>query len=237
MSNIKSSSPDMKLSWMMRDWIPTWEHMDNPCGAKNLKSQFVYANPAYKRLLGLSVNFDLEGRYDHEMPAPTSEFAEDFQFHDRLVEETRERKSSLEINEFGKNKNLSAYFFDKFPVLDRDGNVLGTFFFGRRAVYLNTNFYLNTARPGSILLTKPSDIFTEKEWEIIFLIMRNLTFRQIAEVVNRTVNTVRAHFTTILNKVGLNNKKQLIDFIEANNWGSYIPEKYMNGKKHILLNR
>lgn len=236
MPNVKGTTTDLKLSIMMHDWIPTWEHMDNPCGAKNLRSEFVYANPAYKRLLGLPSGFILEGRYDHEMPAPTAEFAEEFRLHDRLVEEERMRKSSLEINEFGREKKLSAYFFDKFPIFDYDNNVLGTFFFGRKAVYLNKDFYMNSERPVSIVLTKPSDIFTDKEWDIIFLIMHNLTFKQIAEKVQRSVNTIKAHVITIFNKIGVDNKNQLKDFINANGWGGYIPEKYMSGKKHILFN-
>lgn len=236
MSDAKGSANDLKLSLLMRDWIPTWEHLDHPCGAKNLQSQFVYANPAYKKLLSLPDKFNLEGRYDHEMPAPTSEFAEEFRYHDRLVEKVRERRSSLEINEFGPYRKLSAFFFDKLPIIDYKDNVIGTLFLGRRAVYLNTNFYLHTERPDSVLLTKPSAIFTEKEWEIIFLMRQNLTLREIAERIQRTVNTVRAHFTTIFNKAGVNNKEQLTDFILSNGWGCYIPEKYMNGKKHILFN-
>ncbi|ELY5938875.1 PAS domain-containing protein [Cronobacter malonaticus] len=220
----------------IRSMIPTWEQADMSFGAKDIYSRFVYANPAYKRLLDLPPKFDLEGRYDHEMPAPTSEFAGEFQFHDRLVESTQQRKSSLEINEFGKERNLSAYFFDKLPLYDDNNNVIGTIFMGRKAVHLNTDFYINAGRADSILLTKPSDIFTEKEWEVIFYLLRNMSNKQIAEKIQRSVNTVRAHLTSIKNKLGLDTNKQVVDFIHANGWENYIPEKYMLGRRHILFN-
>lgn len=235
MSNIKSSTPDMKLSQMMRDWIPTWEKLDHPCGAKNLQSQFVYANPAYKRLLALPAKFNPEGRYDHEMPAPTSEFAEEFRYHDRLVEEVRERRSSLEVNEFGPQKQLSAYFFDKFPIFDRDDKVIGTFFFGSRAVVLNTDFYLNGGKPDSIILTKPSDIFSEAQWEIIFFLMRGLSNKQIATKLKKSVDTIKTHLKAIMTIANVNNREQLMEFINANGWASYVPEKYMNYHRHLLF--
>lgn len=235
MSNIKSSSPDMTLSRMMRDWIPTWENLDHPCGAKNLQSQFVYANPAYRRLLALPAKFNLEGRFDHEMPAPTSEFAEEFRFHDRLVEEVGERRSSLEVNEFGSQKQLSAYFFDKFPIFDHDDKVIGTFFFGRRAVFLDTEFYLNGGRPDSIILTKPSDIFSEAQWEIIFFLIRGLSNKQIATKLKRSVDTIKTHLKAIMTIANVNSREQLIEFINANGWSSYVPEKHMKYRGHLLF--
>ena len=63
-----------------------WEQLNEPCGVKNLRSQFVYANPAYLKLLGLPLDFDISGRLDSEIPAPTAEFASQFQIHDRDVE-------------------------------------------------------------------------------------------------------------------------------------------------------
>ena len=236
MSNFKSSTPDMKISRMMRDWIPTWENLDHPCGAKNLQSQFVYANPAYRRLLALPAKFNLEGRFDHEMPAPTSEFAEEFRFHDRLVEEAGERRSSLEVNEFGPQKQLSAYFFDKFPIFDHDNKVIGTFFFGRRAVFLDTEFYLNGGRPDSIILTKPSDIFSEAQWEVIFFLVRGLTNKQIATRLKRSVDTIKTHLKAIMEIANVNTREQLIEFIDVNGWMSYVPEKFMHYRRHILFN-
>lgn len=235
MPEIEGLSPDLSLSLMMHAWIPTWEHLDHPCGAKNLRSQFVYANPAYRRLLALPADFNLEGRYDHEMPAPTSEFAEEFRFHDRLVEAVGERKSSLEINEFGAEKKLSAYFFDKFPIYDHASNILGTFFLGRRAVYLDTRFYLNGGKPDSVILTNPSDMFTATQWDIIFFAMQGLSNKQIAKYLKRSVDTIKTHIKTIMDISCVNTREQLIDFIESNGWSSYVPEKFMNHRRHLLF--
>lgn len=236
MSKVDKKLPNYSACYnQIRGLIPTWEQADLCFGAKDIHSRFVYANPAYKRLLNLPERFDPEGRYDHEMPAPTSEFAEEFRFHDRLVEKTGARKASLEINEFGKNRNLSAYFFDKIPLCDDNDNVIGTLFMGRRAIHLDTDFYLNVGRPDSVILTKPSEIFTDSQWEIIFLLMRGLTNKQIAQKLQRSVDTIKTHLKKVMKIAKVNSREQLLEFIDANGWSSYIPEKYMNSRRHILL--
>lgn len=231
MFNIQQSRAYQQIS----NLIPTREDWDMPCGAKDLESRFIYANTAYKRLLALPDNFDVEGRYDSEMPAPTSDFAEQFQIHDRLVEIDRKRKASLEINEFCPERNLSAYFFDKIPLYDRDKNVLGTIFMGRKAVHLATDFYLNGGRPNSIVLTKPSDEFTDMQWDIIFLLIQRYSEKEIANKLNLTPKAVNNHISRIYAKVDVTNHIQFIDYIKNNGWANYVPEKYFRNRRHITF--
>lgn len=230
--NLKQSLAYQQISGM----IPSWEDLDLPWGAKDLESRFIYANAAYKRLLGLPEHFDVEGRYDSEMPAPTSDFAEQFQIHDRIVEADRMRKASLEINEFGPEKELSAYFFDKFPLYDpQKKHVLGTIFMGRKAVHLTTDFYLNGGRPNSIILNKPSDAFTDTQWDIVFLLIQRYSQKEIAMRLNMTPKTVNNHISSIYAKVNVTNHLQFIDYIKNNGWTNYVPEKYFRDKRHITF--
>lgn len=229
--NVQQSRAYQQISGM----IPSWEDLDLPWGAKDLESRFIYANTAYKRLLGLPEHFDLEGRYDSELPAPTSEFAEQFQIHDRVVEADRMRRASLEINEFGPDRELSAYFFDKAPLYDRQKNVLGTTFMGRKAVHLTTDFYLNGGRPNSIILNKPSDAFTDTQWDIIFLLIQRYSQKEIANRLNMAPKTVNNHISSIYAKVDVTNHIQFIDYIKNHGWANYVPEKYFRDRRHITF--
>ena len=75
----------------------------------------MYANNAYLELLNLPGKFNIEGLMDSDIPAETARYASLFQQHDRLAEQTEERRSSLEIHRFGKERQLSAYFFAPLP--------------------------------------------------------------------------------------------------------------------------
>nr|WP_322887887.1 PAS domain-containing protein [Yersinia rochesterensis] len=102
-----------------------------PWGAKDNQSKFIYANDKYKSLLALLNKFFVEGRFDGELPAPTAEFQTDFQQHDRKVELLQDRITSIEIHAFDGQSYFQAWFFDKYPLIDKDGVSQGTIFHGR----------------------------------------------------------------------------------------------------------
>lgn len=215
-------------------FINTWENLDEPYGVKDLQSRFVYANQAYYRLLDLPAGFDITGRYDSELPAPTSDFAAEFQAHDRLVETLKKRKSSLEIHEFGHDKRLSAYFFDKSPLYDEGDNVIGTIFHGRLAEHLSLRFYSTGGKPESIILTAPDGIFTDKEWELIFLLRQRHSLRECSGILGISQSAVDDRLRRIYDKKGVRSVKELIDFVRFNNWHTYVPARFITSN-HIIL--
>jgi len=217
-------------------FINTWENLDEPYGVKDLQSQFVYANQAYSRLLDLPVGFDITGRYDSELPAPTSDFAAEFQAHDRLVETLQKRKSSLEIHEFGHEKRLSAYFFDKIPFYDDDNNVIGTIFHGRLAEHLSLRFYSTECKPESIILTAPDGIFTDKEWNLIFLLRQRHSLRECSAILSINLSAISARLGRIYDKIGVRNVNALVEYVRVNNWHTYVPRSFIT-KRHIILLR
>lgn len=226
-------SPE-KFSGLAASLIHTMEKLHEPCGAKDLQSRFVYANPAYYRLLDLPRGFDISGRTDDELPAPTSEFAPEFQAHDRLVEMLEQRKSSLEIHEFGHEKRLSAYFFDKTPMYNDDGLVTGTYFYGRLAEHLSLRFYSTGGKPESLILTAPDNIFTDKEWELIFLLRQHYPLRECSSILGINLSAVSARLGRIYDKLGVRTVNSLIEYIRCNNWHTYVPGRFIT-ERHIIL--
>lgn len=210
------------------------ENLDEPCGIKDETSTFVYANKAYHELLNLPKGYNVTGRLDSELPAPTSEYASMFQTHDRLVEETGKRRSSLEIHPFGRAQQLSAYFFDKTPFPDSGGQTVGTFFHGRKAEHLSLRFYTTGDKAESLLLTFPSNTFSETEWLIIFYLRSHLCRKEIAIKINRTEGYIKNIISGIYDKAGVTNTQMLIDFIRANGWHRYVPEKLLTHHHKIL---
>ncbi|CFR13943.1 LuxR family transcription regulatory protein [Yersinia frederiksenii] len=133
--------------------INFWEHSSEPWGAKDNESKFIYANKKYHELLALPDKFNVEGRFDGELPASTSEFQTEFQEHDRKVERLKDRVTSVEIHAFNGLSYFQPWFFDKYPLIDDNGASIGTIFHGR-AVDKMTLAHLNKIKvPKSLIFT------------------------------------------------------------------------------------
>lgn len=210
------------------------DNLDEPCGIKDRSSSFVHANKAYHDLLNLPKGYSVSGRLDSELPATTSEYASMFQVHDRLVEHTGKRRSSLEIHPFGREQRLSAYFFDKTPFPDASGKTVGTFFHGRKAEHLSLRFYTTGDKAESLLLTSPSNLFSETEWMIVFYLRSHLCRKEIAIKLNRSEGYIKNLIAMIYDKSGVTNTRMLIEFIREKGWHQYVPEKLLTHHHRIL---
>ena len=218
------------------EFFHLFEQLNEPWGMKDLESRFIYANAAYIELLALPKNFDITGRLDSELPAPTSEFAEEFQAHDRLVECERQRKSSLEIHPFGREHTLQAYFFDKYPTYNKKGEINGTMFHGRRAEHLPLEFYTCQKSNSciSLMLTRPAEIFTDSEWRIIFYILQGKTQKQISILLGLSTRYVNKRIQGIFDEVNVSSSLHLIEFCHKMGWQNYVPESLL-ALGHMLI--
>lgn len=57
-----------------RELIVLWDKLDEPWGVKDSQSCFVYANKGLHDLFNLPQGYDIEGRYDVELPTSVAEY-------------------------------------------------------------------------------------------------------------------------------------------------------------------
>ncbi|MDN3610761.1 helix-turn-helix transcriptional regulator [Vibrio ostreicida] len=216
------------------DLIAFWESFDWPCGLKDTHSRFIYINPAYRCMQNLAKSFDIAGRYDGELPTETHEYQDDFQKHDQLVLETNKTKSSIEIHPFGKNKILEGWIFHKKPFL-KNGQVEGIFFWAEPAKKLDTDIYTTFgSKPASIILNPPTSTLTDREWEVLFFMLKGDSLKSIASRLTLQVNTVRKYLDNIKDKLGVYSQSQAVDYCKVQGWDHYVPSKYII--RHKMLN-
>jgi DNA-binding CsgD family transcriptional regulator len=217
------------------EFIKYWDSLKCPFGIKDTKSRFVYANPVYKVMQNLDVDFDISGFFDGELPTHTVAFEKEFQLHDRLVIENNKMKSSLEIHPFGKAKKMEAWIFHKQSFFI-DGIIVGVMFWADPALHLNSNMFTSVFSPSiptAIVLAPPSDLLTAKEWEILHLMLSQKTSKTIALVLALHTGTVRKHVNSIQKKLLVHSTEDLIELCLLNNWDRYIPAKYVIRHKLI----
>ncbi|MCL9781781.1 helix-turn-helix transcriptional regulator [Vibrio sp. S4M6] len=220
----------MKLS---SDLINFWESYDKPGGLKDLQSRYVYVNSAYRRLQNLSKSYDIEGRYDGELPTETYEYEPEFQRHDRLVLDTKDVHSSIEIHPFGKHKVLEGWIFHK-RTFFYNNKLSGVFFWADPARKIDINIYTTFGtKASSIILNPPTTALTEREWEVLYFLMKGESLKSVSLMLSLQVNTVRKYLENIRTKLGTFSQAQTIDFCKSKGWDRYVPKKYIIRHKII----
>lgn len=218
---------------LIKNFRTFWEFNSEPWGAKDLNSRFIYANKAYYDLINIPHYFNLDGRYDSEIPAVTSEFSADFQLHDKKVIVANKSISSLEIHAYGKYKEIEPYIFEKYPLIYK-GIIVGTIFHGKKTSFFSTEMLLSSQTPTSFMFNPPNDHFSEKEWAVIFFLNQRHTSKEIAKKMSISPRTVQNHIQNIYRKSGVNTLNAFIDYCREYNYEKYVPRSILKPTHKIF---
>ncbi|MFD0707245.1 helix-turn-helix transcriptional regulator [Photorhabdus luminescens] len=214
--------------------INTMRQSNEPWGIKDKNSCFIYGNLALNHLENLSDSFGFEGRYDNEIPWDGAEFATDFVIHDKATMEKDTRVCSLETHMYGKDKFLSSYFQEKYPFYNDDGECIGIMFHAWKAQDFSFTRLFHGKLPASILFSPPTDIFTQREWDVIFLLLQKYTSKQMGRMLNISYRTVETHLSRIYKRIGVHSSRQLEDYCRTNDYDLYVPERFVHPESRIF---
>ncbi|PHM35913.1 helix-turn-helix transcriptional regulator [Xenorhabdus innexi] len=214
---------------LIKPLIRFWENSNDPWGAKDNNSRFIYANEKHNEMLCLPKGYNIEGRFDGEIPSCTANFQEEFQRQDRRVEAILDRVTSIEIHPFQKMTYLQPWYCDKYPILDENGVCHGTIFHGRPVDTITLERLTKINVPTSLVFTQPSDFFSKREWEIVFYILQGFLTKEIAERLFLSQRTVENNLQHIYQKIGGKRKRDLVEYCYENNIANYIPESFFKG--------
>ena len=206
--------------------ISFWQDSAEPWGAKDHLSRFIYANPRYHKLLALPAHFSIEGRLDGELPAPTAEFQAAFQLHDRKVEMLQDRITSVEIHPFEGHTYFQPWFFDKYPLLDKTGISRGTIFHGRPVEHITLTHLSKIKTPTSLVFSPPSDMFTTREWEVLFYVLHGFSSIDTAQKLHLSPRTICNITQSIYKKSGVCNRRSIIEYCHEKEIGNYVPQSF-----------
>ncbi|WP_387464177.1 helix-turn-helix transcriptional regulator [Photorhabdus sp. RM323S] len=216
--------------------INTLEQSNDPWGIKDINSCWIYGNQAFKNLQNFPDSFNYEGHYEDELPWDGAEFAKEYMLHDKKVMEREDRICSLETHVYGKEKILSSYFFDKNPIYKEDGNCMGIIFHGWQAQDFSLTRLYHGKLPASIMFQPPTDLFTQREWDIIFLLLQKYTSKQMGKMLNISYRTVETHILRIYRRIGVNSSYQLEEYCRMNDYDLYVPERFVHPESKMFLN-
>ncbi|WP_145518044.1 helix-turn-helix transcriptional regulator [Yersinia bercovieri] len=214
------------LSQFTESLIRFWEHSDDPWAIKDNQSRYIYANPRVNKLWHLSDDYCVEGRLDGEIPTPSAEFQDEFQKQDRRVELLQERATSVDIQLYDGHSYFTPYFCDRYPLIDESGISIGVIFHCRPATDIMLTRLTKIKVPTSLTFTPPSDLFTKREWEVLFYILHAYTSPEIAKKLFLSPRTICNIIQSIYKKVGVTSKRQIIEYCYENKINNYVPQSF-----------
>ncbi|TDB51551.1 helix-turn-helix transcriptional regulator [Photorhabdus luminescens] len=215
--------------------INTLQQSNEPWGIKDKNSCFIYGNLALKHLHNISNSFNYEGQYDDEIPWNGAGFAKEFVIHDQRVMEKEARVCSLETHVFGKDKFLSSYFQEKYPLYNDKNECIGTIHHAWKAQDFSFTRLFHGKLPASIMFQPPTDLFTQREWDVIFLMLHKYTSKQIGRMLNISYRTVETHLSRIYKRCSVHSSKQLEEYCRTNDYDLYVPERFVSQESRMFL--
>ncbi|ADZ40536.1 TPA: helix-turn-helix transcriptional regulator [Yersinia enterocolitica] len=206
--------------------IRFWENSSEPWGVKDNQSRYVYANNRLHRLLALPDKFNMEGRTDGELPTPIAEFELEFQEHDCKVKLLQDRITSVEIHAWDGRSYYQPYFVDKYPLMDENGISQGVICHGRPVEDIILTHLNKIKVPTSLILTPPSDLFSKRDWEVLFYILHSFSSMEVATKLHLSSRTIDNITQKIYKKIGISGRQQLVDYCYENKINNYVPQSF-----------
>lgn len=225
--DVHSNSFDAFIAYM--------EHSKDFWIIKDYESRFVYANETMIHYSGLPKGFNIEGLLDSECPAPWSEFEDVIQKNDKNVMENK--KTIPVLNTFvygGRDKIVQPFMLEVTPLI-KDGKSIGIVGRGKKLEIFSMYHLENNKLPDSLSFGKPTDLFTDREFDVVFFALQSLSAKEIAKRLNISPGTVENYLHSIYEKTGVSALNQLIEYCRNNGYDKYAPNKFINPHPYIPL--
>jgi len=219
--------PSRLIQMFEIDPIVGWAIKDN-------NSRFVYVNDTFKIWQTISTRYDYEGRNIGEIPVPVAEFAPLFDQQEREIEHTGRSVRAITTHIQGKEKIMQPAYNVQEPLYDAHHNCTGTVISVRPVRIMTPTSLLDGKITQHAIFERPSDLFTEKEWEVVYLLACGMKIKEISSILSITVDAVNGRLRSCYRKTGLNAVSALIEYCRSCGYDNYIPSFFLK-KGHIII--
>jgi|SRR5476649_158967 len=198
---------------------------------RDFSARLIYGNPAYVDFLGLKSTKEIIDKYDCEIGARLYEDVDVLNEFDRQYKTVCKTKDPFSTLELHAEAVDYPYIFRKFPYYNSNGECVGMFGYNEKLVVYTLNDYVKGNMPGSMLLNKPDDFFTERQCEIMFYRLQGLKVKDVAMRLNLSENTVNNYMQTLYDKAGASSITDFKEFCEKRNYHRYLPKRFLTSEE------
>lgn len=201
---------------------------------KDKESHFIYVNQAFKIWQTLSTSYDYEGLKINDIPVPVAEFSDLFEQQERYIENSGKPVRAITTHIQGKEKIMQPAYNIQEPLYDENDICIGTLISVRHVNIITPTSLLNGKIKQHAIFQAPSEIFTEKEWEVIYLLQCAFSLKEVSRVLGVSVNSINGRLRSCFNKIGISSSSALIEYCKSNGMDNYIPQFFLI-KGHIIV--
>ena len=159
-----------------------------------------------------------------------SPFSASIEEHDKLVIQTGKRIEALALLRPDDHPAPCCLYFERMPLYDRRGNRTGVIAHAKTLTSVAPRGFIATDGIGTFTFTPPSELFTSREWDVIYLLLSGLSEKEIAEQISRSLSTVKFHKSNIFQKVGCSCIGAFKALARQKKWNFYIPPTFASAK-------
>ncbi|WP_026111475.1 helix-turn-helix transcriptional regulator [Winslowiella toletana] len=202
---------------------------------KDHESRFIYMNDYGLHYSGLPKGFNVEGKLDSECPVYWSEIADIIQANDKNVMDSQKVIPTLITFMYGGREKLIQPFMADVTPLIKDGKSIGVVGRAKKLEIYSMYHLENNKCPESLSFGNPTDLFTDREFDVVFFALQSLSAKEIARRLNISYKTVDNYLHTIYEKTNVSALSQLIEYCRNAGYDKFAPNKFINPSPYIPL--
>jgi len=194
---------------------------------KNGNLQYVAVNQAFLRLLKLPFDYPIVGKTLDQLPTSLAYLSNRIHRQEELVMQHEDTFSSIVTHPIGESNSIHALCFDSRPYYDDDGVCAGTMLQVRPVDIFSPDNLLEGDVPKSLIYRPPSLVFTNAEWEAVFLISLKYSRKMMSRILGTSLKAVEHRISRCLQKTGTRTGEELLDYCRKKNWDMYVPPRFL----------
>lgn len=212
-----------------------WGMSAEPWCVKDSDGLFVYANGAYLDIFDIPIGTSVLGKSEEVLMLPnqSNAIATIVSGDKYSLSKTILEKINFILKISNKNDEAVNYiYFDKHPIFHANGSVCGFGLHGRREFIFSLNMFSKGRFAVNIKGSSPSELFTERQWEVIYFLQQHYTNSEIANILFVSPKTINNHVAQIYRKTGVNAASDFLDFCDKCDLLHYLPSEL---QRRILM--
>lgn len=206
-----------------------WGNSVDPWCVKESNGKFIFANDAYLDFLGVPLGTSVVGVLEKKLIASLDGFQSIDLYSYKTnpsVFPSQQRSSFILRSKNRDSKCVKFLYLDKYPILDSKGAINGICFHGRYDFILSLNMFHHRVGASRVKTVRPTEAFTDREWEVLYFLQQRLSRTEIAKLLNASPVTIKNHINHLYTKTKVSNFSDFIKLCSKYDLLDYIPEKF-----------
>lgn len=210
----------------IRAWHMLWGMSGEPWCVKDSAGLFFYANDAYLDIIDVPSGTPVFGKSDEDLmkSASSNVVAAIVSGSKYSLSESIFEKANFILKVSNRCSGKTTYlYFDKYPIYQPNECICGFCLHGRREFIFTLNMFSKGKFAVKIKGNCPADIFTVRQWEVIYFLQQHYTNAEIADILSISPKTINNHVAQIYKKVGVTGSSEFIIFCQKCDLLNYMP--------------